>query len=118
MKAFISAASLFCLAIISTVLVAIYANKALTDFDAFIDESLEENPTNISIIEEKYKDIKPFLILFMHEKDVKEMEMYIADIKNAVQKNNTTSLHEAKSRLKLHIKQLRRQSVFSIEAIF
>jgi hypothetical protein len=49
---------------------------------------------------------------------MRELEMYIEDIKSAALENDETALLSAKSRLKLHIEQLRRLSAFSFEAIF
>ena len=50
--------------------------------------------------------------------DMKEIEMYIEDIRSAAKEDERIAITEAKSRLKLHIYQLRRLSVFSMESVF
>lgn len=121
MKSLICALVILFSVILTTVLCSIYTDKFLADFSNEIDkvpDNLEYETQYIGDVEKRYKDIKLFLILFMRENDVKEIELYIEDIKTAANKNDATALAEAKGRLKLHIRQLRRLSAFSIEAIF
>ena len=122
MKSFIFAITILCSVILCTVLVALYTNKIMCDFDDTIDREISNNPEDVLIgIEEvakEYQNIHPFLTLFMRENDVKEIEMYIEDIRSAAKDDDKRALTEAKSRLKLHIFQLRRLSVFSMESIF
>ena len=82
---------------------------------AYISTELFENG---NICEDEYKRLKTYLIIFMHENDVKDIEMHISDIKSAAKSNDTAGVVTAKNRLRLHIRQLRRLSTFSIEAIF
>ena len=122
MKTFVCAILLLCSVILSSISVAVYADRTLTDFALTIEKELDQNTedpySGIREIEIKYSKLKPFLILFIREDDIQEIETYIVDIKSASNENDRASLTEAKSRLKLHIEQIRRLSVFSIEAIF
>ena len=122
MKTFVCAILLLCSVILSSISVAVYADRTLTDFALTIEKELDQNTedpySGIREIEVKYSKLKPFLILFIREDDIQEIETYIVDIKSAINENDRASLTEAKSRLKLHIEQIRRLSVFSIEAIF
>ena len=122
MKTLVSSAALLCSIIVLTIFVAIRSDRLLSDFEKSIDEQLSDEitmntDTKIRIIEKEYQSLKPFLILFTREKDMREFEMYLSDVKSAVVENDQTALISAKNRLKLHIEQLRRLSVFSIEAI-
>ena len=122
MKTFVCAILLLCSVILSSISVAVYADRTLTDFAFTIEKELDQNTedpySGIREIEIKYSKLKPFLILFIRENDIQEIETHIVDIKSAVAENDHASITEAKSRLKLHIEQIRRLSVFSIEAIF
>ena len=122
MKSLICSTILLCLILLSTSVVAIYTDMRL---GRFIDklEKISENDLTVSnnvadIIEKEYKSNKTFLILFMYENEIRDIETHISDIKSAEQSNDTDGLIAAKNRLKLHIEQLRRLSTFSIEAIF
>ena len=94
----------------------------LSNFENTIESEISSTPqesiAGIEKVETKYKNMKPFLTLFMRENDVKEIEMYIEDMRSAAKADDLPALTEAKSRLKLHIYQLRRLSVFSMESIF
>ena len=68
--------------------------------------------------EKQYLKIRPFLALFTRDDEVREIEMYIEDIKSAAEEGDSAALATAKSRLKLHVGQLKRLSKFSIEATF
>jgi hypothetical protein len=54
----------------------------------------------------------------MRCEDTESVEEYVADLKSAVKSRDDNGIIAAKSRLMLHIEQLRRLSVFNIEAIF
>ena len=122
MKTLISALIILCFVILSTVLVAVYTDKLLTSFNNTIEEKISDDTDDtlygINDLESEYKKIKPFLVLFIRGSDVKEIEMYIEDAKSAAKESEAAALAEAKSRLMLHIDQLRRLSIFSVEAIF
>ena len=122
LKTLISALIILCFVILSTVLVAVYTDKLLTSFNNTIEEKISDDTDDtlygINDLESEYKKIKPFLVLFIRGSDVKEIEMYIEDAKSAAKESEAAALAEAKSRLMLHIDQLRRLSIFSVEAIF
>ena len=108
--------------IISAVLwVGIYSNRILRELESAADE-LPKNEAEmtryVNGIEMQYEKIKPFLSLFVCDSEAREIEMYIEDIKSAIAENDGEALLTAKSRLRLHVAQLRRLSGFSIEAIF
>lgn len=122
MKTLISALIILCFVILSTVLVAVYTDKLLTSFNNTIEEKISDDTGDtlygINDLESEYKKLKPFLVLFIRGSDVKEIEMYIEDAKSAAKESEAAALTEAKNRLMLHIDQLRRLSIFSVEAIF
>lgn len=118
MKALICSLIVLCSVTISTVFVAICSDKLLSDFNDSIEINLREESSNIDEVKSDCNRLKLFLILFMCDKDVEQLEMYMEDAINAANSNDTNELIAAKSRLQLHIEQLRRQSVFSIGAIF
>ncbi len=118
MKILICAIIILCTVIFSTVFVAICSNKLLSDFSETVKAIPNEEAVNINVIKSDYQKLKPFLILFMRDKDIEQTEIYIEDVINAAASDNKYELAAAKSRLQLHIEQLRRQSVFSIDAIF
>ena len=122
MKSFIFSIVILSLIILCTILVAIHTDNILSDFEKTIESEISNNPEQtllgIEKVASKYKSIKPFLTLFMRENDVKEIEMYIEDIRSAAKEDERIAITEAKSRLKLHIYQLRRLSVFSMESVF
>ena len=122
MKSLICSIILLCSIICATVFVGIYTDNQLA---RFID-SIEQKISNENVvtyqsaeeIEREFEKMKPYLILFMKKNEVRDIEMHIADIKSAVESDDTPNILAAKSRLILHIRQLRRLSTFSIEAIF
>ena len=122
MKSFIFSIVILSLIILCTILIAIHTDKMLSDFEKTIESEISNNPEQtllgIEKVASKYKSMKPFLTLFMRENDVKEIEMYIEDIRSAAKEDERFAITEAKSRLKLHIYQLRRLSVFSMESVF
>lgn len=122
MKSLICSIILLCSIILSTVLVAIYTDIQLERFVNTIEEISKNDVTDQNTlaeeIEREYERNKTFLVLFMYENEIRDMEMHISDIKSAVTSNDTDGMIAAKNRLKLHLEQLRRLSTFSIEAIF
>lgn len=122
MKSLICSIILLCSIILSTVLVAIYTDRQLERFVNTIEEisknDVTDQKTLAEEIEHEYERNKTFLVLFMYENEIRDMEMHISDIKSAVTTNDTDGMIAAKNRLKLHLEQLRRLSTFSIEAIF
>lgn len=122
MKSFIFAITILSSVILCTILVAFYTNKITYDFEDTVDRKISNSPeeaiVGIEEVANKYQSIRPFLTLFMRENDVKDIEMYIEDIRSAAKENDSCAITEAKSRLMLHIYQLRRLSVFSMESIF
>ena len=104
--------------ILSTVSVAIRANSLLNNFSEYVEENVFTDTSSLEIISEEYEKLKRFMTLFIREDDIRETEMYLQDIISAAETNDSEALMTAKSRLMLHIEQLRRLSVFSFEAIF
>ena len=122
MKALLCSIIIFCSVVLATVAVAIKANSLLTNFSTRAEESISLNesaPDNDSIetVFREYQKLKRFMTLFIREDDIRETEMYLEDIKSAAKANDQEALMTSKSRLMLHIEQLRRLSVFSFEAI-
>ena len=108
--------------VVLTVFVALRMDKLLSNFEKSIDEQLSDEVQadindRIKAIEKKYQNLKPFLILFIREDDIREFEIHLSDVKSSATENDRMALVSAKNRLKLHIEQLRRLSVFSIEAV-
>ena len=122
MKSLICSVILFSSIICATVSVGIYTDKQLAGFINSIEERIPADDTvtyqNAEEVEREFEKMKPYLILFMQKNEVRDIEMHIADIKSAVESDDTPNILAAKSRLILHIRQLRRLSTFSIEAIF
>ena len=121
MKSVIASVIILSCILLSVLWVAVYSRRILTELRDTVDE-LKENSSEAALqvddIENHYRKIKPFLSLFACDSEAREVEMYIEDIKSAIAENDDDALLTAKSRLKLHIEQLRRLSGFSIEAIF
>ena len=123
MKSLICAILILCSIVFSTIFVALYTNHRLEQFTDLILQNLSEDDCRtasigVNKIEHEYKKIKTYLILFMRENEVREIEIHISDIKSAAKADDITGVIEAKNRLILHTQQLRRLSTFSIEAIF
>lgn len=121
MKSVILAVIILCSVTLSVIGAAIYSGHVLDKFTMAIDDAVtgtSEAAANTEKIEKQYQRIKPFLSLFACDSEAREIETYIEDIKSASLENDEEALTTAKSRLKLHVKQLRRLSGFSIEAIF
>lgn len=111
--------------IAATTFGAIFTDKKLAELTVCINESISDTAENTDEtvdgakkIEEQYKSIKKYLILFVHDDGVREIEEHIEDIKSAALTNETCDVIASKNRLILHIEQLRRLSKFSSEAIF
>ena len=121
MKSVIASAVILACILSAVLCVAIYSRRLLGKLEDTVDElpkSISEAAEHVDDIKKHYKKIKPFLSLFACDSEAREIEMYIEDIKSAIAENDDDALLIAKSRLKLHIEQLRRLSGFSIEAIF
>lgn len=123
MKALISSIIILCFVVFGTVFVALYTDQRLDRFSDLIAEEISEDDCAVAYlgaedIKREYESIKTYLILFMRENEVRDIEMHISDIKSAAKSNDSAGVITAKNRLLLHIGQLRRLSTFSIEAIF
>ncbi len=124
MKALISAILIVILILSATIFIALFINKKLSNFNEKIDTSIQQHESashlsyKIKEIESEYNKIRVYLLLFMHDDDIREIEEHISDIKSAAESDSVPELMAAKSRLMLHIEQLRRLTKFSIEAIF
>ena len=123
MKSLICSVVILCALILSAVFVAIYTDKSLESFSETVYTEISEDDCQAAYlgaerVEDEYKRLKTYLIIFMHENDIKDIEIHISDIKSAAKSNDTAGVVTAKNRLRLHIGQLRRLSTFSIEAIF
>ena len=121
MKSVIIAAVILCSVTASVIWAAVYSGLALGRLAESTEEvSINEGATATGVeeVEAEYRRVKPFLSLFACDSEAREIELYIEDIKSASFENDEEALTTAKSRLILHIKQLRRLSGFSIEAIF
>ena len=125
MKSMILASAILLSVVLATVFGAIFTDKKLDELSTCIDDAISNtsNDTSKNVegakrIEEQYKSIKRYLILFVHDDGVREIEEHIEDIKSAVITNETADAIASKNRLILHIEQLRRLSKFSPEAIF
>lgn len=117
MKTLIASILILCSVIITTVFVTVHTDKLLSRLEYAIDSESDGTKKGTDKIEDEYRRIKTHLDLFLYDTDVCELEAYIEDIKSAAQEDDTTELITAKNRLRLHIRQLRRLSAFSIEAI-
>ena len=125
MKSMILASAILLSVVLATVFGAIFTDKKLDELSTCIDDAISntsddtsKNVEGAKRIEEQYKSIKRYLILFVHDDGVREIEEHIEDIKSAVITNETADAIASKNRLILHIEQLRRLSKFSPEAIF
>lgn len=121
MRALITSIVILCLIITSIVTVSIHTVNLLENLKSIADERLSDNcPESligINEVNKEFEEIKPFLRLFVCDSEVRELELYISDVKSAAEKDNSSELVASKNRLTLHIDQLRRLSAFSIEAI-
>ena len=125
MKSFITASIIFLIVITSSIFGAIFTDKKLKKFENDIETAIPCNTDDINVIykgavsiEERYKNLEKYLFLFIHDDGVREIEEHISDIKSAALTDEVADAITAKNRLSLHIKQLRRLSKFSPEAIF
>ena len=125
MKSLITASTIFLLVISTSIFGAIFTDKKLAQFERDIESAIPNDTEDIDTIyngavtiEERYGNLEKYLILFIHDDGVREIEEHIADIKSAAITNEAGDAITAKNRLTLHIKQLRRLSKFSPQAIF
>ena len=125
MKSLITASTIFLLVISTSIFGAIFTDKKLAQFERDIESAIPNDTEDIDTIyngavtiEERYGNLEKYLILFIHDDGVREIEEHIADIKSAAITDEAGDAITAKNRLTLHIKQLRRLSKFSPQAIF
>ena len=104
---------------------AFFTDKQLEHFYNVIEDAIPAESDDADVIEasarrieEEYEHLRRYLILFIHDDGVREIEEHISDIKSSALSDEIGDAMTAKSRLTLHIKQLRRLSKFSAEAIF
>ena len=104
---------------------AFFTDRKLERFYDVIEDAIPAQSDDADVIEasaqrieEEYEHLRRYLILFIHDDGVREIEEHISDIKSSALSNEIGDAMTAKSRLTLHIKQLRRLSKFSTEAIF
>lgn len=123
MKNILCAIILLFLIIFFTVFINIYAENR---FDSFIrtvdscfsnDTSKDTYEISIRTVRSEYKALRPLVILLVREEDARELEKQITDLESAARSNDTTELIATKNRLNVHIAQLKRLTVFSLEAI-
>ena len=119
MKAFVISVTILALSIILLVFASLRANALLKDFSSTLGKSTpSDSLAGYEEIVEKYESIKPFLVLFTYEEDLREIESQLSDIRSAAESKDSAAFICAKNRLALQIDQLRRFSIFSYEAIF
>ena len=125
MKSFIISLLILLTVISVSVFGALFTEKKLGEFEEDIESAIPDGVEDIRIIasgtkviEQRYENIGKYLILLIHDDEVREIEEHIADIKSAASSNEPADAITAKNRLILHIRQLRRLSKFSPEAIF
>ena len=125
MKSLILASAILLAVIASTTFGAIFTDKKLEELTDCIESAISDGEENASeaysgakAIEEQYQTIRKYLILFVHDDGVREIEEHIEDIKSAAMTDELPDAITSKNRLILHIEQLRRLSKFSPEAIF
>ena len=125
MKSFITALTIFIFVISVSIFGAYFTDGKLKRFEDEIEGAIPQETSSTSsiyngamLIEKSYENLEKYLILFIHDDGVREIEEHIADIKSAALTGELSDAITAKNRLILHIKQLRRLSKFSPEAIF
>ena len=125
MRSLIIALIILATVVSTTVIGAFLTDRLLEKFKNQIELAIpSESRDTVKIsegakqIEEEYKSLRKFIILFIHDDGVREIEEHISDIKSAAEADELSDAIIAKSRLILHIEQLRRLSKFSSEAIF
>ena len=125
MKSLIISTAILFLVLTASIFGALFAEKQLREFEEDISNAIPEGVDDIKtiengagIIEHRYENIGKYLILLIHDDEVREIEEHIEDIKSAAINEKPEDSITAKNRLILHIRQLRRLSKFSPEAIF
>ena len=111
--------------IFASIFGAIFTEKKLGEFENDIESAISDDTddadaiaSGAKIVEERYENIGKYLRLLIHDDEVREIEEHIEDIKSAATNSEVSDAITAKNRLILHIRQLRRLSKFSPEAIF
>ena len=120
MKSFICSLILLFSIIVSAITVGSVVGKKLDDFAEFIDDTIDSSvgKEEIDKIKEKYTDLKPLMILFINESEIREIEQIISELESVIDTGEQAEINMSKNRLILHIRQLKRLSTFSFEAIF
>lgn len=125
MKSLILASAILLSVIAATIFGALFTDKKLGELTDCIESAIPNGAEDASevcggakAIEEQYQTIRKYLILFVHDDGVREIEEHIEDIKSAAMTDELPDAITSKNRLILHIEQLRRLSKFSPEAIF
>ena len=125
MKSLLLSLGILLTVITASVFGAFFTDRKLESFYETIEaaipeeaDSAEEVHAGAIKIESEYKKLQKYIILLIHDDGVREIEEHIADIKSSAKYDELADAMTSKSRLLLHIKQLRRLSKFSSEAIF
>lgn len=125
MRSLLSSLAILAAVISVTVIGALYTDMRLERFSDTVEKAIPNDEKDTERIEEgakaiedEYESLQKYIILFIHDDGVREIEEHISDIKSAAASDELGDAMTAKSRLILHIKQLRRLSKFSLEAIF
>ena len=125
MKSLIVALIILSVVIFTTVGGALLTDSRLSDFKSTVEHAIPNGVQDTAKIREgaekleaEYERLRKFIILFIHDDGVREIEEHISDIKSSANADEVSDAIIAKSRLILHIEQLRRLSKFSTEAIF
>jgi hypothetical protein len=124
-KSLIVALIILSVVIFTTVGGALLTDSRLSDFKSTVEHAIPNGVQDAAKIREgaekieaEYERLQKFIILFIHDDGVREIEEHISDIKSSADADEVSDAIIAKSRLILHIEQLRRLSKFSTEAIF
>ena len=125
MKSLVISTAILLLVIFASIFGAIFTEKKLGEFENDIESAISDDTddadaiaSGAKIVEERYENIGKYLRLLIHDDEVREIEEHIEDIKSAATNSEVSDAITAKNRLILHIRQLRRLSKFSPEAIF
>jgi hypothetical protein len=125
MKSLLISSVILLSVIFSCIFGAIFTERKLADFEKSIDSAIPDGTydtevirNGVEVIKKEYENIGKFLLLLIHDNEIREIEEHIEDIESAATLDNSSDAIMAKNRLILHIRQLRRLSIFSPEAIF
>jgi hypothetical protein len=125
MKSLLISSVILLSVIFSCIFGALFTERKLADFEKSIDSAIPDGTydtevirNGVEVIKKEYENIGKFLLLLIHDNEIREIEEHIEDIESAAILDNSSDAIMAKNRLILHIRQLRRLSIFSPEAIF